>query len=234
MYGVRSTGLGNDVRAAEDEGCEEADHDRRGRRDDLAGRVLAPADGENRRGAEGNGTSWICGMFHVLGLNSAGAEQVVVTDSVASPEPRILMSAGVCAWSSRPPRRRSNASAGPVRTPSASAGDPHTQIAAGLEQLVILTRMTFSSCGHHCLTPMRRLPGGQRVGRGGSGRCVWEGRQPDQATQNSLPSGSAITTWCPVNSRSVAAPTASSRVTSTMTRDQRCSGVPSPDTRRSR
>jgi len=94
MYGVRSTGLGNDVRAAEDEGCEEADHDRRGRRDDLAGRVLAPADGENRRGAEGNGTSWICGMFHVLGLNSAGAEQVVVTDSVASPEPRILMSAG--------------------------------------------------------------------------------------------------------------------------------------------
>src|ERR1019366_10055675 len=60
------------------------------------------------------------------------------------------------------------------------------------------------------------------------------GLTTDQATQNSLPSGSAITTWCPVNSCSVAAPEAPSRATSVMTQDQRCSGVPSPDTRRSR
>ena len=37
-----------------------------------------------------------------------------------------------------------------------------------------------------------------------------------------------------VNSCSMAAPTASSRATSVLTRDQRCSGLPSPDTRRSR
>jgi hypothetical protein len=55
-----------------------------------------------------------------------------------------------------------------------------------------------------------------------------------QATQNSLPSGSAITMWCPVNSCNVAAPAAPSRATSVMTQDQRFSGVPSPDTRRSR
>jgi hypothetical protein len=118
--------------------------------------------------------------------------------------------------------------------PSQNGGPAHSIRLFQLLSPRLRLTASRSSCGHHCLTPTRRLPGGRRVGRGGSGRCVWEGRQPDQATQNSLPSGSAITTWCPVNSRSVVAPAASSRATSVMTRDQRCSGVPSPDTRRSR